>query len=72
MISRFGFPLFAVGVAIAVTGGAKAPADGASWPDTILIFGIGVGLAIIGLILWWMSERSAQPSALNRALIRTR
>lgn len=63
MSSRLGFPVFAVGVAIAVTGGAKAPADGASWPDTILIFGIGVGIAIIGLILWWMSERSAQPSA---------
>ena len=60
MKSNIGFALFAIGVAVAVTGGAKAPAEGANWPDTLLVFGIGVVVAIVGLGLWWAAERDSQ------------
>lgn len=57
MMSKLGFALFSIGVAVAVTGGAKAPAEGSAWPDTLLVFGLGVGVAVVGLVLWWMAER---------------
>lgn len=58
MKAKIGFGLFSLGVAIGVTGGAKAPVEGQTWPDTLLIFGFGVGLAVVGLILWWQAERA--------------
>ena len=66
MKSGLGFTFFALGVAIAVTGGAKAPLDGATWPDTLLVFAVGVGFAIIGLTIWWRAEWSAQASNVQK------
>ena len=63
MKSKIGFALFAIGVAVAVTGGAKAPAEGADWPDTLLVFGVGVVFAIVGLGLWWSAERDSQANS---------
>ena len=44
--------LFFVGILIAISGSAKMPAEGATYPDTMGIFFVGAVLAIIGTILW--------------------
>ena len=43
---------FFIGVLIAISGSAKMPAEGATYPDTTGIFIAGMVLAIIGTILW--------------------
>lgn len=52
-----GFLVFAVGVALIVVGGAKVPAAGAEWPDTLLLVGVGVAVGVLGLVLWRLDER---------------
>jgi hypothetical protein len=44
--------LFFVGILIAISGSAKMPAEGATYPDTMGIFFVGAALAIIGTVLW--------------------
>jgi len=44
--------LFAVGTLIAISGGAKMPAAGAKWPDTVPLFIAGAVLAAAGVALW--------------------
>lgn len=53
-----GFVLFAIGVVVAIVGGAKSPAEGSDWPDTMWVFFVGVTVAVIGLVLWRLHERS--------------
>lgn len=53
-----GFVLFAIGVVVAIVGGAKAPAEGSDWPDTMPIFFAGVGVAVAGLVLWRLDQRN--------------
>lgn len=60
-----GFALFAVGVAMAVVGGAKAPVEGTDWPDTLVLFGIGAALSVVGLVLWHTANRKAAKEAAN-------
>lgn len=52
-----GFLVFAVGVALTVVGGAKVPAEGAEWPDTLLLVGVGIAVGVVGLVLWHLDER---------------
>lgn len=52
-----GFLLFAVGIVLAVVGGAKAPVEGTDWPDTLLLFGAGVAVGITGLVIWHRAVR---------------
>jgi len=47
--------LFFVGILIAISGSAKMPAEGATYPDTMGIFFVGAVLAIIGTVLWRMA-----------------
>lgn len=65
--------LFAAGIVVSVISGAKAPPEGATWPDTLPLFAFGVLLTIIGLVLWRqeekkdvISEESTTDSALSR------
>lgn len=54
--------LFAIGIIVSISGGAKMPADGATWPDTLPIFLVGAGLAIVGLV-GWRRDRARQAAA---------
>lgn len=54
--------LFAVGIIVSISGGAKMPADGETWPDTLPIFLVGAGVAIVGLV-GWRRDRSQQAAA---------
>jgi len=47
----------AVGVMIAITGAAKMPAEGRTFPDTWPIFLLGVAIAVGGLIVWHVDVR---------------
>ena len=60
-----GFLVFAVGVMVAISAGAKLPpaaystedapaASDSRFPDTLLEFAGGVAIAGVGLTLWWM------------------
>jgi hypothetical protein len=59
MKGKIGFALFSIGIAIGVTGGAKAPVEGSTWPDTLVVFALGAGVSIVGLFLWWQHERNS-------------
>lgn len=62
-MGAIGFAVFAIGVALAVVGGAKAPVEGSDWPDTMLLFGIGTAVSIVGLVLWHTATRKAAKEA---------
>jgi hypothetical protein len=53
-----GFLLFAAGVTLTVVGGAKTPAAGSEWPDTMALVYAGVALAVAGLVLWHLDQRN--------------
>lgn len=44
--------LFFLGILVAISGSAKLPAAGATYPDTAAIFVAGMILAIVGTVLW--------------------
>ena len=44
--------LFALGIVLAISGGAKLPDEGQDWPDSLPIFLVGAGLAVVGLVGW--------------------
>ncbi|MEL6342367.1 MAG: hypothetical protein AAFV53_04495 [Myxococcota bacterium] len=50
--------IFAIGIAAAISGSAKTPADASS----MTIFGVGVGIAVVGLIGWWWRQGQAAAS----------
>jgi len=52
-----GVALFAIGILIGISGGAKMPAESQRWPDTIGIFLTGAIMAAIGVVLWRMDIR---------------
>lgn len=47
--------LFFVGILIAISGSAKMPAEGDTYPDTVGLFLFGAAIAVIGTILWRMA-----------------
>ena len=50
-MSQVGFFVFVVGIAIAISGGAKMPTTG-DWPDTVPLFLVGCAITILGLVIW--------------------
>ncbi|MEZ4469278.1 MAG: hypothetical protein R3F60_00465 [bacterium] len=54
--------LFAVGIMVAITGGAKVPSTPKGWPDSWPIFAVGFAVALIGVVLWRI-ERAAHRKA---------
>ena len=50
-MSQVGFLVFVVGIAIAISGGAKLPVDG-DWPDTVPLFLVGCAISLLGLVIW--------------------
>jgi len=46
------FGIFSVGIIICILGGAKVPAAGTDWPDTLGLFSVGAVISIVGLFLW--------------------
>ena len=54
--------LFAIGIMVAITGGAKVPSTPKGWPDSWPIFAVGFALALIGVVLWRI-ERAAHRKA---------
>lgn len=51
-----GIALFVLGIGATIIGGAKAPLEGQTWPDTLPLFLGGTLLTIIGLVLWRKSD----------------
>jgi hypothetical protein len=48
-----GSVLFTLGIIIAISGAAKPPASGATFPDTIPVFIAGILAAVAGIEIWW-------------------
>jgi hypothetical protein len=48
-----GSVLFTLGIIIAISGAAKPPASGATFPDTIPVFIAGILAAVAGVEIWW-------------------
>ena len=48
-----GSVLFALGIIIAISGAAKPPASGATFPDTVPVFIAGILAAVAGIEIWW-------------------
>jgi hypothetical protein len=48
-----GSVLFTLGIIIAISGAAKPPAPGATFPDTVPVFIAGILAAIAGVEIWW-------------------
>jgi len=44
--------LFGLGVVVAIASSAKMPAEGTSWPDTVLVFVIAALSCALGIFLW--------------------
>ncbi|MCA9556989.1 MAG: hypothetical protein H6704_09645 [Myxococcales bacterium] len=51
-MNRFPPVLFAIGIMVAISGGAKTPEKVGAWPDSWPIFALGAVAALIGLVLW--------------------
>jgi hypothetical protein len=64
-MGRMGFGLFSIGIIIAVTAGAKAPARIGEWPDTWPVFLVGAVLCIAGLVMWHRGTRAEADAAAN-------
>ena len=60
MLGKVGFGLFALGVVVAISGAAKAPEPGTTWPDTLWVFAVGAALCVVGLVGWWTGHRAAR------------
>jgi hypothetical protein len=58
-----GFILFAVGIIATIIGAAKVPDEMSEWPDTLGLFGLGVVLSTLGLILWYRTRRANTAAA---------
>ena len=54
-----GFVSFMIGIAIAISGGAKMPIEGEKWPDTVPLFIVGILVAVIGLVIWRLAVAKA-------------
>lgn len=52
------FGLFLLGIMIAVSAAAKAPAEGETWPDTLPWFLAGACAGVVGLVGWRMGHRA--------------
>ncbi len=48
-----GSVLFTLGIIIAISGAAKPPASGATFPDTVPVFIAGILAAVAGIEIWW-------------------
>ncbi len=51
-MTRFPPVLFAIGIMVAISGGAKTPEKVGAWPDSWPMFAVGAVAALIGLVLW--------------------
>lgn len=52
-----GIILFVVGIIIAISSGAKVPAQGSDYPNTLTAFFIGFVIAVVGNFLWHKNEK---------------
>jgi hypothetical protein len=52
-----GIAVFLIGMLIAITCGAKVPAEGSDFPDTLGPFFTSVIISIIGLVTWHMKQK---------------
>lgn len=57
-----GIALFVLGIGATIIGGAKAPFEGQTWPDTLPLFLGGALVTIIGLVLWRKSDAALKAS----------
>ena len=62
-MSKAGFLIFIVGIATAISGGAKMPIDGTKWPDTVPLFLVGCVISILGLVIWRKAVAAEASSA---------
>ncbi|MFT4979530.1 MAG: hypothetical protein ACI8S6_005441 [Myxococcota bacterium] len=51
--------LFAAGIIVAISCGAKMPEEGEKWPDSVPIFLVGAAVSVVGLV-GWRRDRSRQ------------
>ena len=59
------FLIFAVGIAFTIACAAK-PVEGAEkWPDTLLLYLIGVGVCVTAIIAWRFSIRSGRVNSIE-------
>lgn len=59
--------LFSIGIVMAVIAGAKAPLENTTWPDTLPLFGLGMVITMIGLVLWIQNEKGDDVSEARAA-----
>lgn len=50
--------LFALGVGVAISAGAKLPEDGATWPTTLPIFVVALAIGVAGVVMWHLQVRA--------------
>lgn len=64
-MQNIGFGVFVVGIAVAISGGAKLPESGAEWPTTVPMFLLGCLISVVGLVLWrrGVAQATAQSAA---------
>ncbi|MCX7429032.1 MAG: hypothetical protein NTW96_25825 [Planctomycetia bacterium] len=60
MLGKVSFGLFALGVMVAISGAAKVPEAGSTWPDTLWVFAVGAAMCVVGLAGWWTGHRAAR------------
>ena len=60
MLAKVSFGLFALGVMVAISGAAKVPEAGSTWPDTLWVFAVGAAMCVVGLAGWWTGHRAAR------------
>ena len=60
--------LFFLGILVAISGSAKLPAAGATYPDTTAIFLVGMILAIVGTVLWRRALRHSTVPTIARII----
>lgn len=68
MYKKIAWALFGVGTAIAISGGAKLPAEGSDWPDTVRMFLVGALLAAVGVFLWRKAMQAEKKANLSAAV----
>lgn len=55
-MKMIGISLFVIGSIVAITAGAKMPAAGSEFPNTLFVFAVAIIAGIIGNVLWHKAE----------------
>ena len=66
-MQKAGFGVFVVGIAVAISGGAKLPEVGSEWPTTVPLFMVGCVISVVGLILWRRGLADSSAATLKAA-----